>query len=91
MGGGLIEVAGKRWGVIAAVLAALPRAAKVTAQRISAWVRTGKLTAQRLQGGRGRPALVVALEDVLEVERSTRQTTAKRGGPKRGTPRPTAA
>lgn len=85
--GGLIETAGKRWGVIAAVLAALPRQAKVTAQRIRDWIRRGKLTATHI-GNR----IFVALEDVLAVERATRQTTAARGGTKRGqAARPKAA
>lgn len=80
----LIERAGKHWGAIAIVLASLPAAARVTAQRVRDWVRRGKLRAEKL-AGKGRGILVVALEDVLEVERSTRQTTAKRGGTKRGT------
>jgi hypothetical protein len=83
--GGLIEAAGKRWGVIAAVLAALPTKARVTARLIQDWVRQGKLTAERI-AGRGRGLLVVALEDVLAIERETRQTRAKRGGRPRKAP-----
>jgi hypothetical protein len=75
----LIPVDGKRWGFVTAVLAALPRAARVSAGRIRDWVRRGLLEA-RHSGRR----LVVAIEDVLRVERETRQTTKARGGPKRG-------
>jgi hypothetical protein len=77
---GLIEQAGKRWGMIAAILGAIPKAARVTAARIRDWVRRGLLTAHH--AGRN---VIVALEDVLAVERSTRQTAAQRGGAKRGT------
>lgn len=84
--GGLVEKAGKRWGLIAAVLAALPQAAKVSARLVGEWVRAGKLTAQRI-AGRGKGLLVVALEDVLAIERETRQTRAKRGGrPRKASP-----
>lgn len=86
----LVEYAGKRWGAIAAVLAHLPKAAKVSAQRIRDWVRRGLLVAQKI-AGKGKGLLIVALDDVLAVERTTRQTTAARGGKTRGASRPKTA
>lgn len=79
----LFEADGKRWGFVAAVLSALPQQARVTAQRIRDWVRRGRLTAHHI-GKR----LVVALEDVIAIEKEMRQSTKRRGGIRRGTPRP---
>lgn len=84
----LIENDGKRWGLIAAVLANLPKAAKITARRIRDWIGRGLLAAHKMAG---RGLYIVALEDVLTIEQRTRETVAKRGGTKRGTTRQKAA
>lgn len=78
----LIPVKGKRWGLIAAILANLPKRTRVTARRIREWIGRELLVAYKL----GR-LWVVAMEDVLAVEASTRGNTSKRGGVPRGTKR----
>jgi hypothetical protein len=76
---GITKAAGKLWGTIKAILALLPKAARADAATIRGWIRTGKLTAAKVRG-----AWVVALEDVLMVERETRKTAQRRGGRPRG-------
>lgn len=78
----LIPFGGKRWGLIAAIRANLPTRTKLTARRIREWIGRGLLAAYKLG-----QLWVVAMEDVLTVEASTRGNTRKRGGVPRGTKR----
>jgi hypothetical protein len=74
----LVPADGKRWGLVATILGALPKAAAVKARNIYDWVKRGLLVAKRM-AGRGKGLLVVALEDVLALELLMRTSVAKRG------------
>ena len=75
----LIPARGKRWGLIAAVLTHVSPLARLTARRVQEWARRGLVSAYRV----GRQ-WVVALEDVLAVERRTRETVERLGTTPRG-------